>query len=127
MLTDFDSDRPSSYSSSSGASALAEGGLAEVISVPKNEAGQVLTSTHIAIATALTLLPIPLGLVGGVGGVGLAIYFSSFSQALAGLCAVAGLLWGFLCVQVLLRYQQFLPSRYMQAATRRALRTEPVR
>ncbi|MBI3462863.1 MAG: hypothetical protein HY000_07350 [Planctomycetes bacterium] len=95
--------------------------LAEITPVPAKEAHRVLTPLHIWIAAGLTLLPIPVGLVGGFGGRGLGAYLSDPNGARAGVCAIAGLLCGGLCVFVLVRLQQLLPSRYLRFVARSAL------
>lgn len=104
------------------------GRLAEIKPVPPSEAGRVLTSFNICVATGLTLLPIGTGLVGGLGGLGLAAYLSGKDPLVAGLVAAGGVACGVLSVLVLLRYQQFLPSRYLQCVARRsfARRTNPL-
>jgi hypothetical protein len=89
--------------------------------VSAKEAHRVLTPLHTWIAAGLTLLPIPAGLVAGFGGLGLGAYFSDINGALAGVCAVAGVLCGALSVFVLVRLQQLLPSRYLRFVARRGL------
>jgi hypothetical protein len=93
--------------------------LAEIAPVPKGEAQKVLTSFHIGIAAGLTLLPIPAGLVGGLGGLGLAAWLSMQDPTLAGVVCAAAVLCAVGSVIVLLRYQQLLPGRYMRWVARR--------
>lgn len=106
----------------------AAGDLAEITPVPAKEAHRVLTSLNNWIAAGLTLLPIPVGLVGGFGGLGLGAYFSDTSGLAAGACAIGGLLCGGISVFVLVRLQQLLPSRYLRCVARSAFakRTNPL-
>lgn len=124
MPTTFEAPIPTGERSSRSRPAA----LAEITAVPKNEAGKVLTTTNIWIATGLTLLPILTGLVGLFGGAGLAMHFSDFSPALSGVCGVGGLLCAVLSVIALICYQQLLPSRFMRSVARRAfsLRNQPL-
>jgi hypothetical protein len=96
------------------------GELAEIAPVPASEAHRVLTATNNWIAAGLTLLPIPLGLAGGIGGLVLAAKLSDVNGAAGGACAVAGILFGAGCVFVLVRLQQLLPSRYLRCMARSA-------
>jgi hypothetical protein len=100
----------------------------EIVPVSKREAGQVLTSHHIGVETALTLLPIATGMIGGFGGLGLALYLSGRNVALAWLCGGAGAAIAVASVVVLLRFQQFLPSRYLWWVVRRSIarRVDPL-
>jgi len=94
--------------------------LAEITPVPAKEAHRVLNPLNTWIAAGLTLLPIPVGLVGGFGGLGLGAYFSDTNGPLAGACALCGLLCGAMSVFVLVRLQQLLPSRYLRCVARSA-------
>jgi hypothetical protein len=79
----------------------------------------VLNSWNVWVAAALTLLPIPVGLIGGFGGLGLGAYLYSRVPALAGVCAIAGLVCGVLSVLALVSFQHFLASRYLRWVARR--------
>ena len=106
----------------------APAGIAEISPVARAEAGQVLTPFHIWTAAGLTLLPIPLGLIGFFGGIGLAVYFGANAPEAAGVSAVAGVLVGGLAVGALVFFQHFLPSCYLRAVACRAFgqRSQPL-
>ena len=97
----------------------APGCFAEITPVSSAERGHVLNSWNLWVAAALTLLPIPVGLIGGFGGLGLGAYLCSRVPALAGACAVGGLVCGFLSVLALVSFQHFLASRYLRSVARR--------
>jgi hypothetical protein len=113
----------------SGSSPSSTASLAEITPVPRNEAGQVLSEGHIWIATLVTLLPLVTAIVGGGGLIASGIYFfADHNQLLTGLFVVAGLAVGAASIQVLLRFQQVLPSRYLRSVARRAFahRAQPL-
>jgi hypothetical protein len=93
---------------------------AEITSVPRAEARQVLTSANIGIATVLTLLPIPVGLASLIGGIAAGLTLGLAHPAVTPVCIIAGFVGAAASVLVLLRYQQFLPSRYLYSVARRA-------
>ncbi|MGQ0636242.1 MAG: hypothetical protein ACT4QC_16635 [Planctomycetaceae bacterium] len=103
-------------------------GIAEVQPIPLGEAGRILTPFHNLVAAGLVLLPIPVGLAGLLGGVGLAIHLSGRSEALGFACAGLGALVAGLSLVVLLGYQQYLASRYRWRVAQRvfATRTNPL-
>ena len=109
MLIDIEEQRTSAPTANT-----APTSLAEITTVPRKEAGCVLNSFNIWIAAGLTLLPIPLGLIGGFGGLGTAAYFYSRSPLAAAVCAVAGLVCGIASVVALISFQQVLASRFMR-------------
>jgi hypothetical protein len=86
---------------------------AEIVPVPRNEAGCVLNALNAWIAAALVLLPIPVGLIGGIGGLGLAAYLYGRSPALAALYAVIALICGAASLVALVFFQQVLASRFL--------------
>lgn len=88
--------------------------LAEITPVPRKEAGCVLNSFNSSIAAGLVLLPIPVGLIGGFGGLGTAAYLYSRSPLAAGVCAIAGLTCGIASVFALISFQQVLASRFLR-------------
>jgi hypothetical protein len=124
MPATYEADIPSIKRSSRSRPAA----LAEIAAVPKSEAGKVLTTANIWIATGLTLLPILTGFVGLFGGAGLAMHFHDSLPWLAGACGVLGLLCAVSSVTVLVCYQQFLPGRFMRSVARGAfsLRSQPL-
>jgi len=90
------------------------GRQAEIVAVPRNEAGCVLNALNAWIAAALVLLPIPVGLIGGIGGLGLAAYLYGRSPALVGLHALVGVACGAACLVALVFFQQVLASRFLR-------------
>jgi hypothetical protein len=96
------------------------GFFAEITPVSSTNRGHVLNSWNIWVAAGLTLLPIPVGLIGGFGGLGLGAYLYSRVPPLAGLCAVGGLVCGVVSVLALVSFQHFLPSRYLRWVARRS-------
>jgi hypothetical protein len=97
------------------------GPLAEIKAVPPKDAGRVLSPANIWIAAGLTLAPIPLALVGGIGGLIAAANLYGKLPAAAAACAVAGLAWGAGWVFALVSLQHFLASRYLRWIARQAL------
>jgi hypothetical protein len=102
------------------------GCFAEIAPVSSADRGHVLNSWNLWVAAALTLLPIPVGLIGGFGGLGLGAYLSSRNPALAGVCAALGLVCGVLSVLALVSFQHVLASRFLRsvACRRFALRVD---
>lgn len=94
--------------------------LAEITAVPRQDAKVVLSPTHVAVATALILLPVAAGLVGGLGLIALGISLASVNQAITAACVLGGLGWGALCIVVLLRHQHYLASHYQRRVARAA-------
>jgi hypothetical protein len=94
--------------------------LAEITPVPRQDAKVVLSSTNIAIATALILLPAVAGLVGGVGLIALGLSQAGGNQAITATCVLCGIGWGVMCILVLLRHQHFLASNYQARVARNA-------
>ena len=94
--------------------------LAEITPLPRSEAKVVLSSTNVAIATALILLPAGLGLVGGVGLIALGLWMANVNQAATAGCMLGGIGWGALCILVLLRYQHYLASNFQLRVARTA-------
>jgi hypothetical protein len=90
---------------------------AEITAVPRNEAGRVLNPLNIWIAVALTLLPIAVGLIGGIGGLVIAACVFSRSAVAAGVFAVAGLACGIGSVFALVSFQHVLASRFLRWKT----------
>jgi len=101
---------------------------AEIAAVPQNEAGYVLTPLNIWIAAALTLGPIPLGLIGGIKGLALAISLYSRSPPAAALAGLIGIGCGFASLVVLVSFQHALASRFLRWRANRAFtgRLEPL-
>lgn len=96
------------------------GPLAEITTVPRDQARRVLTPANLWIATALTLLPIPVGLIGGFGLVGLGIAYASVNQVFTAVCVVGGLLTGAGSVLCLLHLQKLAASHYLKSAAKRS-------
>lgn len=96
------------------------GPLAEIRSVPRSDAGKVLSGCNIWISVGLTLLPIPVGLASLIGGIAAGVILGGANPALAGACVVAGIAGAVGSVIVLLQFQHFLPSRYFRSVARRA-------
>lgn len=96
----------------------ARGCFAEITPVSVRDRGHVLNSWNLWVATGLTLLPIPVGLIGGFGGLGWGAYLSGRDPLLAGVCAVGGLVCGVLSVLALVSFQHFLASRYLRCVAR---------
>ena len=94
--------------------------LAEISSVPASQARRVLSPANLWIATALTLLPIPVGLLGGIGMIGAGIALASVNQAVTAACVLAGVLDGVFCVVCLLHFQKLAASRYLKSVAERA-------
>jgi len=94
--------------------------LAEIATVPRDQARRVLSPANLWIATALTLLPIPVGLVGGIGLVVLGIAYAGVNQGFTAACVVAGLLVGAGSVLCLLHLQKLMASRYLKSVAKRA-------
>ena len=103
-----------SGSSSQRAATASASRQAEIAPVPRNEAGSVLNAFNIWIAAALVLLPIPVGLIGGIGGLGLAAYLYGRSPMVAGLYALVGIASGTASLVVLVSFQQVLASRFLR-------------
>jgi hypothetical protein len=102
--------------------------LAEITTVPKGEARRVLSPANLRIATALTLLPIPVGLLGGIGLIATGIAYANANQAITAVCVVAGVLDGVLSVVCLLHFQKLAAGRYLKKVAERAFaqRTDPL-
>ena len=94
--------------------------LAEITSVPRQDAKVVLSPTNVAIATGLILLPAAAGLVGGLGLIALGISLANVNQGITAACVLGGLGWGVLCIMVLLRHQHYLASHYQRRVARAA-------
>ena len=94
--------------------------LAEITSVPRQDAKVVLSPTNVAITTALILLPAAAGLVGGLGLIALGISLANVNQGITAACVLGGLGWGVLCIVVLLRHQHYLASHYQRRVARAA-------
>lgn len=97
------------------------GPLAEIMPVPRNEAGQVLKPANKWVAAALTLAPIPIGLLGGLGLIGVGIAYANVNQAITAACVVAGIVDGALSVVCLLHFQKLAAGRYFKSLLQRAL------
>ena len=102
------------------AAASAASTLAEITPLPRDQARRVLSPANLWIATSLTLLPIPLGLVGGIGLVVLGIAYAGVNQGFTAACVVSGLLVGVGSVLCLLHVQKLAASRYLKSVARRA-------
>jgi hypothetical protein len=96
------------------------GPLAEVVPLPAGEAQKVLAPANLRVATSLTLMPIPIGLLGGFGLVVLGISFANVSQGITAVCVVSGIATAVLSVVCLLHFQKFLASHYLRRVARRA-------
>jgi hypothetical protein len=107
-----DLDLTASFESNS--TATLSGNLAEIASLPKRESCRVLTPFHTGVATALILLPVVVGLGGGIGLVVLGLSFADTNSAVTAACVIAGFTVGILSIFVLLRYQHFLSSNYLK-------------
>jgi hypothetical protein len=94
--------------------------LAEITPVPKRDARRVLSPTNRSIATTLTLLPIPLGLLGSIGLVVTGIAYANVNQAITAACVVGGVLDGVVCVVCLLHFQKLAAGRYLKSVAERA-------
>jgi hypothetical protein len=81
----------------------------------------VLKPANLWIATALTLLPIPVGLLGGLGLIGFGIAYANVNQAITAICVVAGVIDGVLSVVCLLHFQKLAASRYLKSLVERAI------
>src|SRR5262245_1712214 len=97
------------------------GPLAEINTLPRDQARRVLSPANLWIATVLTLLPIPVGLIGGIGLVGLGIAYAGVSQGFTAVCVVSGLLTGAGSVLCLLHLQKLAASHYLKAVARGSL------
>ena len=100
--------------------------LAEITPVPRQDAKVVLSPSNVAIATALILLPIAAGLVGGVGLIALGVSLANVNQAITAGCVLGGIGWGVICILVLLRHQHFLASNYQLRVARAAFERRTV-
>lgn len=99
--------------------------LAEITPVPRDQAGQVLKPANRWIATALTLLPIPLGLVGGLGLIGFGLAYANVNQAVTAVCVIAGIVDGVMSVVCLLHFQKLAASRFLRSQLARAISQRP--
>ena len=98
---------------------------AQITPIAPKDRGRVLNSFNIWTAAGLTLLPIPAGLIGGLGGLGLAAYLYAKMPLAAALCGAGGLAIGIASVFGLVSFQHFLASRYLRWVARRALEGRP--
>lgn len=94
--------------------------LAEITAVPQRDSRRVLSPANRRIATALTLLPIPVGLFGGIGLIATGIAYANVNQAITAACVVAGVLDGVFCVVCLLHFQKLAAGRYLKSIAERA-------
>ncbi len=99
--------------------AATESPLAEITALPKGESRRVLTPANVWIATALTLLPIPVGLLGGIGLIATGIAYANVNQAITAVCVVAGVLNGVFSVVCLLHFQKLAASRFLKSVAQR--------
>ena len=111
---------PTPSAAASSPAGAAPGPLAEFVTLPRDQARRVLSPANLWITTALTLLPIPVGLLGGIGLIVLGIAFANVNQGITAACVVAGLLLGAGSVFCLLHFQKLLASRYLKWQAQRA-------
>lgn len=95
--------------------------LTQITSLPQQDARVVLSSTNVAIATGLILLPAAAGLVGGLALIALGLSQANVNQAITAAGVFGGLGWGALCIFVLLRHQHYLASQFQVRVARSAL------